>query len=154
MGDGNFLPELSPRFDRVVGLDVSPAMLERAQALVDSRGLDNVELLQGNTSHAWLQDMQFDVVVMNMALHHVSSPARQLIEIAGLLNPGGQFLLCDLCSHNQRSAREACGDVWLGFEEETLSRWAQQAGLAEGESRFRSQRNGLRVQLRQFHKPH
>lgn len=153
MGDGSFLPELAPRFERVVGLDTSAAMLERARALLDTRGLENVELLHGDTSHGWLQDMQFDVVAMNMAMHHVSSPARQLIDIARLLKPGGQFLLCDLCSHNQRSAREACGDVWLGFEEELLSYWAAQAGLEEGESRFLSQRNGLRVQLRQFGKP-
>jgi ubiquinone/menaquinone biosynthesis C-methylase UbiE/DNA-binding transcriptional ArsR family regulator len=153
IGEGAFLGELSPRFDDVVGLDLSAAMVDRARAQVKKMGFGNVELLQGTTSHVWLQDMQFDVVTMNMVLHHVASPAGQFIDVAKLLKPGGQFLLCDLHSHNQRSAREACGDVWLGFEEDTLTHWAKLAGLESGFADSLSQRNGLRIQLRQFCKP-
>jgi DNA-binding transcriptional ArsR family regulator/precorrin-6B methylase 2 len=153
MGDGAFLSELSPRFDKVVGLDLSPAMVERARGQIEKMGFDNIDLVQGDTSHAWLQDMQINVAVMNMVLHHIPSPAQQIMDIANLLAPGGKLMLCDLCSHNQRSAREACGDVWLGFKEETLTLWALRAGLVEGRSSFLSQRNGLRVQLREFCKP-
>lgn len=149
-GEGVFLPELAARFDRVYALDQSPAMVERATAYVEKMKLDNVELLPGNTSHAWLQDHHFDAVVMNMVLHHVAAPAQQIREVAALLRPGGRFFLCDLCSHNQRSARENCGDVWLGFEEETITAWAARAGLEPGYSNILSQRNGLRVQLREF----
>lgn len=153
MGDGTFLAELSPRFENVVGLDISPAMAERARAQVDRLGLANVELLEGDTGNAWLRDTAFDAVVMNMVLHHIPSPARQFLDVAQLLAPGGRLLLCDLHSHNQRSAREACGDVWLGFEEEVLVHWAEIAGLKAGRSRSLSQRNGLRVLLREFIKP-
>ena len=153
MGDGGFLSELAPRFGKVVGLDVSAHMVERARSQVEKLGLGNVELIEGDTTNAWLQDLQFDAVVMNMVLHHVPSPARQFVEVSELLAPGGRFLLCDLCSHNQRSAREACGDVWLGFEEDVLSHWAEAAELDNGRVRMLSQRNGLRVQLREFIKP-
>ena len=47
-------------------------MVERARNLVAKHGFGNVELLAGDTTNAWLQDMQFDAVVMNMALHHLS----------------------------------------------------------------------------------
>lgn len=152
-GEGAFLAELSPRFKSVYALDQSSAMVERATAFVGKINVDNVEILQGDTSHAWLQDRKFDAIVMNMVLHHVAAPALQIREIAGLLKPGGRFFLCDLISHNQRSARENCGDVWLGFDESALLGWAQRAGLQPGYSKVLSQRNGLRVRLQEFVRP-
>ncbi len=149
-GEGAFLAELSSRFDSVYALDLSPAMVERASVFVEKMNVDNVEVLVGDTKNAWLRDRQFDVVVMNMVLHHVSAPAMQIREVAELLRPGGRFFLCDLCSHNQRSARENCGDVWLGFDEDVISDWGERAGLAVGYRNILSQRNGLRVQLREF----
>lgn len=149
-GEGAFLAELSSRFEQVYAIDLSPNMIATATDFVQKMKLDNVELLAGDTSHAWLQDRKFDAVVMNMVLHHVAAPALQLADIAALMAPEGRLFLCDLCSHNQRSARENCGDVWLGFDEETLTQWATRAGLRAGYSNVLSQRNGLRVQIREF----
>ena len=57
-----------------------------------------------------------------------------LADVAAALKPGGVLLLTDLCAHDQAWTREACGDLWLGFEPEELARWAADAGLAQGES--------------------
>ena len=83
-----------------------------------------------------------------------ASPAVVLADLAAALRPGGGLLLTDLCAHDQGWAREACGDLWLGFAPEELSRWAQEAGLAEGESVYLAQRNGFRIQVRVFHRTH
>ena len=68
-GDGAFLAELSPAFERVVALDNSAEMLERAQQLARDRGLQNIDFLLGDTSHADLAGMRADCIVVNMVLH-------------------------------------------------------------------------------------
>ena len=75
-----------------------------------------------------------------------------LADLAAALKPGGVLLVTDLCAHDQGWARETCGDLWLGFEPEALTRWAADAGLAQGESVYLALRNGFRIQVRLFHR--
>lgn len=150
-GDGAFLPELARRFARVTALDNSPAMLELARQRCAGEGLDNVELRLADA----LEDEQpaADCVVLNMVLHHFATPAEAFRQLARLVAPGGSLLLSELCSHDQSWAREACGDLWLGFEQDDLARWASAAGLAPGESLYIGLKNGFQIQLRHFAKP-
>jgi ArsR family transcriptional regulator len=85
-----------------------------------------------------------------MVLHHFAAPAEAMHQLAALLNPGGSLLITELCSHDQNWAREACGDLWLGFEQDDLSRWAAAAGLLPGESLYAGLKNGFQIQLRHF----
>ncbi|HEY1029234.1 MAG TPA: metalloregulator ArsR/SmtB family transcription factor [Pseudomonas sp.] len=150
-GDGAFLPELARRFTRVTALDNSPAMLELTRQRCAAEGLGNVELKLADA----LQDEHAaaDCVVLNMVLHHFATPAEAFRKLAGLVAPGGSLLLSELCSHDQSWAREACGDLWLGFEQEDLARWAMAAGLTPGESLYIGLKNGFQIQLRHFAKP-
>jgi ArsR family transcriptional regulator len=147
-GDGGFLPELSRRFRRVTALDNSPAMLELARQVCEREALGNVELrLADALSNA---DVRADCVVLNMVLHHFAAPAEALKQLAHLVQPGGSLLVTELCSHNQSWAKEACGDLWLGFEQDDLARWAIAAGLVPGESLYVGLRNGFQIQVRHF----
>ena len=87
-----------------------------------------------------------------MVLHHTASPAAVLAQLAHTLVPGGSLLLTDLCAHDQAWAREACGDLWLGFAPSDLAGWAALAGLVEDHNLYLALRNGFRVQLRVFQK--
>ena len=133
-GDGSFLPELAHRFAQVVAVDNSPAMLELARARCEQAALDNVELKLADALHDDCPSA--DCVVLNMVLHHLAAPGEALKQLARLVNPGGSLLVTELCSHNQSWAREACGDLWLGFEQDDLARWADAAGLTPGESLY------------------
>ncbi|CAM3492035.1 ArsR family transcriptional regulator [Pseudomonas floridensis] len=150
-GDGGFLPELARRFRQVVAMDNSPAMLELARNLCERKGLLNVELLLADA----LTDSKAraDCVVLNMVLHHFAAPAEALGRLAECVRPGGSLLVTELCSHDQSWAREACGDLWLGFEQEDLARWAIAAGLVPGESLYVGLRNGFQIQVRHFQRP-
>jgi ArsR family transcriptional regulator len=150
-GDGAFLPELARRFAAVTALDSSPAMLELARKRCQAEGLTNVELKLADA----LSDEQApaDCVVLNMVLHHFADPAQAMRQLARLVRPGGSLLLTELCRHGQAWAREACGDVWLGFEQDELTRWAEQAGLESGESLYLGLRNGFQIQVRHFANP-
>ena len=85
-----------------------------------------------------------------MVLHHVPSPAEMLFDIANVLAESGQLFITELCGHDQSWVKESCGDQWLGFDPVELGDWAKNAGFTEGESVYLAQRNGFRVQIRQF----
>ncbi len=87
---------------------------------------------------------------MNMVLHHIPSPAEVFIDIAKVLDEGGQLFITELCSHDQSWVKRSCGDLWMGFDPIELTEWAQNAGFQESESIYLAQRNGFRVQIRQF----
>ena len=150
-GDGSFLPELARRFERVTALDNSPAMLELARQRCSQEGLDNVELRLADALNDEYPGA--DCVVLNMVLHHFAAPAEALKQLALRVNSGGSLLISELCSHNQSWARQACGDLWLGFEQDDLARWAIAAGLRPGESQYVGLRNGFQIQVRHFAKP-
>lgn len=151
-GEGWLLPALARRSRRVVAIDNAAAMLEQARAACAAAGLANVELVLADSGHARTLAATADIAVANMVLHHTASPAVVLADLAAALKPGGLLLLTDLCAHDQAWAREACGDLWLGFEPEALTRWAADAGLAQGESVYLALRNGFRIQVRVFHR--
>lgn len=147
-GEGAFLTELAPRFERVIALDISESMLKVARGRCGA--FSNIEFTCGDTVAACEDGVQADCVVANMVLHHTSSPADIFADIERLLKPGGSLFLAELCRHDQAWARQACGDVWLGFEPEDIGHWAAAAGLQAGQSLYFAQRNGFSVQLRQF----
>jgi ArsR family transcriptional regulator len=150
-GDGAFLPDLARRFARVTALDNAPAMLELARQRCQRERLDNVELRLADALGE--DETSADCVVLNMVLHHFAAPAEAMKRLAQRVNRGGSLLLTELCSHDQGWARQACGDLWLGFEQDELARWAESAGLEPGESLYLGLRNGFQLQLRQFARP-
>lgn len=152
-GDGWLLPLLSARFEQVWAVDIAEEMLEQSAALVQDTGLTNVELRLGESGSNVYDDLQADLVVLNMVLHHTPDPALTLREAASALTPGGALLVTEICEHDQGWARESCGDLWLGFAPQQIQDWAFEAGLSEVASDFLAQRNGFKLQVRVFSAP-
>jgi len=158
-GGGELLPELAGSAREVIALDISEEMLRQAEARVrDTMDADgaasHVRFVRGDTAAALDLGLTADAVVMNMVLHHTARPAEVMADVARLLAPGGAFVLTELCDHGQgEKAREVCGDVWPGFEPETLTTWAEQAGLQPAREEYLAQRNGFRIQIREFTRP-
>ena len=150
-GDGGFLPDLARRFAQVTALDNSAEMLDLARQVCVREQLNNVDLRLADALSAMA--LAADCVVLNMVLHHFSDPAQAFVQLGERVKPGGSLLVTELCSHDQSWAREACGDLWLGFEQEDLARWATAAGLDPGESLYVGLRNGFQIQVRQFSRP-
>lgn len=149
-GEGAFLLSLSPWFERVVGLDNSPQMLQVAASRCQQAAAANVELVVGETAVLLDRGEAFDLIVANMVCHHLPNPADLFLDAAALLNNGGRMVVSDLCSHEQDWVRETCGDIWLGFTPEQLTSWAQEAGLQTTETLFIGLRNGFQIQVREF----
>lgn len=77
----------------VVGLDPSPVLVERANALFnDKPGLTFVE---GDARSTDLPDESFDIVIIHTTLCHIPGPDAALEEALRLLKPGGQIAVFD-----------------------------------------------------------
>ena len=81
---------------RVVGLDMTPAMLERARRHVAEAGADNVEIHEGLMEALPFADASFDVIVSNGVLNLSTRKSRALAEMLRVLRPGGRVALGDL----------------------------------------------------------
>src|SRR5918994_3256238 len=82
----------------MTGLDLDPAMIERARANAD-RAVDDDErrpsFLVGDVASMPFPDETFDLVVSTMSMHHWADPAAGLAEIARVLRPGASALVWD-----------------------------------------------------------
>jgi ArsR family transcriptional regulator len=145
-GDGETLLLLAEHFDSVLGIDNSAAMLERARH--GSGGRKNVKLRI--KAFEDLRGPRHDLILFAMVLHHAASPRRFMAHARRLLNDGGQLIVIELITHEQTWARDACGDLWLGFDPGELDEWARGAGLSPGTSQYLAQRNGFRIQVRSY----
>jgi DNA-binding transcriptional ArsR family regulator len=133
-GDGVLLDLLAPAFARVIGVDRSSAQLERAARRVKQRGYGNVQLLQAELGAAELLARVghgADVVVAARVLHHAPLPRVALVELSGLLGPGGKLLVIDYARHTDEQMAAAQADVWLGFEANELLELSREAGLED-----------------------
>ncbi|PCH63227.1 MAG: ArsR family transcriptional regulator [SAR86 cluster bacterium] len=152
-GEGELLIELAEHFQHLWALDNSSEMLNRAKLAAEQAGHNKINFVLGDTGVASKQQLRCDLVIFNMVLHHISSPARTFEEAAAVLKPKGHLLIVELSSHNQDWVRQSCGDLWLGFDSEELSHWARAAGLDDGKSLYLGLRNGFQIQMRLFSKP-
>jgi ArsR family transcriptional regulator len=160
-GESPLLSELATRFQNLTALDNSLEMLNRARnSLAQRLGQDSgaaeqaAAFIHGDTRAALSQGLTFDLMIYNMVLHHIPSPRETFQDCAQLLNSNGTLLLIDLSHHDQDWVRESCGDLWLGFTEQDLDAWAQEAGLESGQRVYLGLRNGFQVQMRVFTRTH
>ena len=76
------------------GLDLTPAMLKKAQRRADETE-HHIELHVGDAMDMPFDDAQFDHVVMHLILAVVPEPNRALLEACRVLKPGGSLLILD-----------------------------------------------------------
>jgi phosphatidylethanolamine/phosphatidyl-N-methylethanolamine N-methyltransferase len=93
VGTGISLPGYSPQ-NRIIGIELSEAMLRKAQRRVANQCLTNVEKLEVmDAEHLSFPDASFDVVVANHVISTVPNPEAALDECARMLRPGGEIIL-------------------------------------------------------------
>ncbi len=98
-GIGNILIALAERTDfalPIVGVDVSPALIELGQREVHNAGLDGrINLQVAPATSLPFDEGSFDVVLTSHVIKHLDDDAlpRAFREVARVLRPGGRFLL-------------------------------------------------------------
>jgi ubiquinone/menaquinone biosynthesis C-methylase UbiE len=79
----------------VTGIDITPAMLERARQLQQERGLTNVTWRQGDVLPLPYPGASFTLVTSRFAFHHFLDPKAVIAEMARVCAPGGTVLVID-----------------------------------------------------------
>jgi ubiquinone/menaquinone biosynthesis C-methylase UbiE len=81
---------------RVVGVDLTPAMLEIARQRISQNGWDNVEVREAAAAALPFPDGSFDRVICTYAMNVIPQYARAIDEVERVLVPGGRFVSLEL----------------------------------------------------------
>jgi phosphatidylethanolamine/phosphatidyl-N-methylethanolamine N-methyltransferase len=120
VGTGLSLPAYRPQLE-IVGIDLSPEMLERARERVAEEGLTNVTgLHEMDAGELRFPDASFDTVVAMYVMTVVPDPEKVMRELARVCRPGGEVILV-----NHFSAAE---ESMLGWVERRMAPFADKIG--------------------------
>lgn len=139
----DFAERLAP--GRVIGVDASFDVIEKARNDAQGRGLDNLSFETGDGYSLDYSDDSFDIVHAHQVLQHVGRPSEMLYEMRRIAAPGGLVAARDVDYEGVIwSPRSKALDEWLdlylrvhrGVSGEPaagrfLKTWARQAGFTE-----------------------
>ena len=130
-GDGALAAALAQAFEKVIAVDRSEAQLAVARERMRSLRITNVELIAGDVAGEPVRGSigaGADVIFASRILHHAAKPQRFLSSLRPLLAPRGRLVIFDYASHDDETMRDH-GDIWLGFDAQTLARDLRHAGF-------------------------
>lgn len=120
---------------KVIGIDFTPEMIERARQNVQKRGFTNVAFIQGDIEQLPLEAQVADVVVSNCVLNLVPNKKAVFGEIYRVLKPNGHFsisdivLLGDLPEKIKSAAEMYAGCVSGAIKKDTYLEYIKETGF-------------------------
>ena len=97
-GGGNVVCAFAAKVRHATGIDMTPAMLDRARALADEKGLANVSWQHGQATALPYADASFTLVVTRFSFHHFTDPLAVLKEMVRVCSRGGRVVVADMHS--------------------------------------------------------
>ena len=121
---------------RVIGLDMTPAMIDRARKNAKTLGFTNVEFVYGDIEEMPLPENLADVVVSNCVMNLVPDKRKAFAETFRILKPGGHFSMSDIVLKGelpnglQRDAELYAGCVSGAIQKELYLQLIQEVGFS------------------------
>lgn len=99
---------------RVIGLDMTPEMIERARKNVQEAGVRNVEFRLGDAEKMPVDDASVDWVISNCVINLSPDKPAVFREIARILKPGGRISISDIVAEDLPAPIRESRDAWTG----------------------------------------
>lgn len=113
---------------RVIGVDMTPGMIERSRRNADEGGYENVEFRLGEIEALPVADETVDVILSNCVLNLTTDKARVLGEAYRVLRSGGRLVVSDMVSDQEipaavQGSLDAVAGCLPTFRDEYLRRF-------------------------------
>ena len=128
-GTGRMLELFADRYERALGIDLSPAMLAVARVNLERARVSNARVRIGDGTNLPVVRDSFDLVVFHQVLHFLDDPASAIAEAATALSPAGRMLIVDFAPHELEFLRQSQAHRRLGFSHAQMEQWLRAAGL-------------------------
>lgn len=117
---------------RVVGVDMTPAMVERARGVASSRRIDNVSFFLAPIERLPLPDAAADVVLSNCVINLSPDKPAVFAEAFRVLKPGGRLAISDIVQEWELEPLEGdCGCVEGAMVRAAFLETIREAGFRE-----------------------
>ncbi len=98
-GMGFVALRFAPHARAVLGVDLTPEMVDLAKKFAAEKKVPNVEYLVGNAEDLKFPDASFEIVSCRFSFHHFGNPEKALREMKRVLAPGGRIALYDFLAN-------------------------------------------------------
>lgn len=88
---------------QVTGIDITPAMIERAKTRQADMGLTNLTWRLGDILALPFPDASFSLVVTRFSFHHLLDPKAALAEMIRVCEPGGRVMVMDTAPESSKA---------------------------------------------------
>ncbi len=107
-GSGQLALRVAPLVDRVIGVDISVAMIDLFLKNARAAGITNVEGVAMALEHLEIEESSIDIVISNYVLHHLRDRDKQeaVMRAAKWLKPGGRLVVGDMMFGRGGDARD------------------------------------------------
>lgn len=130
-GTGLVSVRLHDQVRSVTCADNAPGMLETLEAKVQANGIENIKTLYVDITSGARLDGRFDLVVSNMAFHHIEDIDGLLAQFADVLVKGGHACVADLDLENGKFHADSSGVFHNGFDREAMRHSFERAGFED-----------------------
>ena len=99
----------------VIGVDMTPAMIEKARANAEKLGFENVSFLLGDIEDLPVESNTIDVIISNCVLNLVPDKAKAFAELYRVLKPGAHFCVSDIVVKGEMPAAiQQAAELYVG----------------------------------------
>ncbi|MBD3223246.1 MAG: sigma-70 family RNA polymerase sigma factor [Caldithrix sp.] len=128
-GTGFIALHLALQNKRVVGMDMNRKMIKYLKTTRQGLKLAEFYLLRADARRLPFKNRIAHKIFLNLVLHHIPNPPLLIRRANDILHHDGYLVIVDFMHHKNKQMADQMHDLWMGFNPDSISKWADDAGL-------------------------